>query len=184
MKGNIMAAAVLDPYAQALLSLGQSSNLVERFGQDAAYILDVLGSSDELNVFLANPFTDDSIKQTVLKQVFGAQVDPMMQNFLMLLVDKRRVIFLGGICEQYQALMRKLNQTVLAEVTSAVELTEAQKQSIREKVTAMTAARQVDVVTTIDPELIGGVVIKVGSQVIDASLRGQLRRITLKLAGN
>jgi F-type H+-transporting ATPase subunit delta len=184
MKGNIMAAAVLDPYAQALLSLGQSSNLVERFGEDAAYILDVLGSSDELNQFLANPFTDDSTKQTVLRQVFGGQVDPMMQNFLMLLVDKRRVIFLAGICEQYQTLMRKLNQTVLAEVTSAVELTEAQKQSIREKVTAMTAARQVDVVTTIDPELIGGVVIKVGSQVIDASLRGQLRRITLKLAGN
>jgi F-type H+-transporting ATPase subunit delta len=184
MKGNIMAAAVLDPYAQALLSLGQSSNLVERFGQDAAYILDVLGSSDELNQFLANPFTDDSTKQTVLRQVFGSQVDPMMQNFLMLLVDKRRIIFLAGICEQYQTLMRQLNQTVLAEVTSAVELTEAQKQSIREKVTAMTAARQVDVVTSIDPDLIGGVIIKVGSQVIDASLRGQLRRITLKLAGN
>jgi F-type H+-transporting ATPase subunit delta len=184
MKGKIVAAAVLDPYAQALLSLGQSSSLVERFGEDAAYILDVMASSAELNQFLANPFTDDSVKQTVIRQVFGAQVHPMMQNFLLLLVDKRRIPFLAGICQQYQVLMRKLNQTVLAEVTSAVELTEAQKQSIREKVTAMTAAHQVDVVTAIDPELIGGVIIKVGSQVIDASLRGQLRRITLKLAGS
>jgi F-type H+-transporting ATPase subunit delta len=184
MKGNSVAAAVLGPYAQALLSLGQSSNLVDRFGEDAAYILEVLASSAELNQFLANPFTDDSTKQTVIRQVFGGQVHATMQNFLLLLVDKRRVNCLAGICEQYQVLMRKLNQTVLAEVTSAVELTEAQKQSIREKVTAMTAAHQVDVVTAIDPDLIGGVIIKVGSQVIDASLRGQLRRITLKLAGN
>jgi F-type H+-transporting ATPase subunit delta len=75
-----------------------------------------------------------------------------------------------------------LNQAVLAEVASAVELTDAQKQSVREKVIAMTSANQVELNTKIDPDLIGGVIIKVGSQVVDASLRGQLRRIGLRLS--
>jgi F-type H+-transporting ATPase subunit delta len=77
-----------------------------------------------------------------------------------------------------------LKQTVLAEVTSAVELSESQQQSVREKVTAMTGAQQVELDTKIDPELIGGVIITVGSQVIDASLRGQLRRIGLRLSSS
>ncbi|HEY9668904.1 MAG TPA: ATP synthase F1 subunit delta, partial [Coleofasciculaceae cyanobacterium] len=91
-------------------------------------------------------------------------------------------LFVEGIAKQYQSLLRQLKQTVLAEVTSAVELTEAQQQAVREKVMAMTSAHQVDLETKIDPDLIGGVIIKVGSQVIDASLRGQLRRLGLRLS--
>jgi F-type H+-transporting ATPase subunit delta len=79
--------------------------------------------------------------------------------------------------------LRKLNQVVLAEVSATVELNDDQKNTIREKVIAMTGARQVDIAARIDPELIGGVIIKVGSQVIDASLKGQLRRIALRLTG-
>lgn len=82
------------------------------------------------------------------------------------------------------ALLRQLNQTVLAEITSAVPLTETQQQAITEKVITLTKARQVELATKIDSDLIGGVIIKVGSQVIDASLRGQLRRLSLRLSSN
>jgi F-type H+-transporting ATPase subunit delta len=99
----------------------------------------------------------------------------------MLLVDRRRIIFLEGIGQQYLSLLRKLNQTVLADVTSAVALSEAQQQAVREKVQGMTGARSVELQTQIDRDLIGGVIIKVGSQIIDASLRGQLRRIGISL---
>jgi len=102
----------------------------------------------------------------------------------MLLVDRRRIIFLEGICQQYLKLLRQLRQAVLAEVTSTVELNEDQKNAIRDKVRAITNANSVDIETKIDPELIGGVIIKVGSQVIDASLRGQLRRIALRLTSS
>ncbi len=104
-----------------------------------------------------------------------------MHNFLKLLVDKGRILFLEGIGKQYLAKLRELNQTVLAEVTSAVPLSDAQQQTVREKVQAMTSASQVEIETKIDADLIGGVVIKVGSQVIDASLRGQLRRLGIRL---
>jgi F-type H+-transporting ATPase subunit delta len=84
--------------------------------------------------------------------------------------------------KQFQAQLRELKQTVVAEVISAVELTDAQRQSVSDKVKAMTSANQVELDTKIDPDLIGGVIIKVGSQVIDASLRGQLRRIGISLS--
>jgi F-type H+-transporting ATPase subunit delta len=99
----------------------------------------------------------------------------------MLLVDRGRIVFLPDVLEQYKQLTRKLKQTVLAEVTSAVELNEGQQEGIRQRVLGMTQAQQVELDIRIDPDLIGGVIIKVGSQVVDASLRGQLRRISVRL---
>ncbi|MCY7323024.1 MAG: F0F1 ATP synthase subunit delta [Phormidesmis sp. CAN_BIN36] len=182
MKDSILTAQVLEPYAQALLSLGQSNNLTDRFGEDVAEILSAWNESADLQAFLSNPLMKADAKKAVLNQVFGEQIHPFTKSFLMLLVDKRRILFLDGICKQYQTLLRKLNQAVLAEVISTVELNDDQKNTIREQVKSMTSARQVDLETRLDRDLIGGVIIKVGSQVIDASLRGQLRRISLRLS--
>ncbi len=182
MKDSILTAQVLEPYAQALMSLGQSDNLTDRFGEDVAGILSSWNESPDLQAFLSSPLTKADAKKAVLVQVFGEQIHPFTKSFLMLLVDKRRILFLDGICKQYQSLLRKLNQAVLAEVISTVELNDDQKNTIREQVKSMTSARQVDLETRIDRDLIGGVIIKVGSQVIDASLRGQLRRISLRLS--
>jgi F-type H+-transporting ATPase subunit delta len=77
--------------------------------------------------------------------------------------------------------VRDRTSTVLAQVTSVTELSNEQRDRVKEKVKAMTNANDVELETTLDPDLIGGVVIKVGSQVLDASLRGQLRRIGLSL---
>ncbi|MBD1856212.1 MULTISPECIES: ATP synthase F1 subunit delta [Leptolyngbya] len=181
MAENILTSEVLEPYAQALMSLGQSNDLVDRFGEDMANILDTLNASEDLKALVASPLAKADVKKAVLNQVFGDAIHPFTRNFLMLLVDRRRITFLEGICQQYRKLLRKLKQAVLAEVISTVELSDDQKNAIRSKVIAMTNANSVDIETKIDPELIGGVIIKVGSQVIDASLRGQLRRITLRL---
>lgn len=180
---SVVSSQVFEPYAQALLSLAQSNNLTDRFGEDASLIIETLQSSDELQQFLENPFTKADAKKAVLKQVFGNQAHPFMDNFLMLLVDRGRIMFLSGICQQYQALLRKLKGIVLAEVTSAVELNDAQKDQVKQQVQRMTGAAAVEIAAKVDPELLGGVVIQAGSQVIDASLKGQLRQISLRLAG-
>jgi F-type H+-transporting ATPase subunit delta len=164
------------------MSVAQSNDMTQQLGEDIAALLNLLKESSELQQFLGNPVIKAADKKAVLQQVMGEQVHPYLMNFLKLLVDRGRIIFLEGICKQYQALLRELNQTVLAEVSSAVELTDAQKQTVREKVMAMTNAQQVELDTQIEPELIGGVIIKVGSQVVDASLRGQLRRIGMRLS--
>lgn len=184
MKSNAATAEVAQPYAQALLSIAQSNNLTEEIGADARTLINVLSGSGELQNFLDNPFIQTENKKNLLKQLLGEGVNPYLRNFLLLLVDRKRISFLEPILKQYLALLRQLNQTVLAEISSAVALTEAQVQTVKEKVLAITKAREVEIETKIDTELIGGVVIKVGSQVIDASLRGQLRRLSLRLTSN
>lgn len=176
-----VSTEVLQPYASALMSLAKSNNLSEQFGEDIRSLLNLLENSEELRLFLGSPLVKPQDKKAVIDRIAGEEMNPLMRNFLRLLVDKGRILFLEGIGKKYLTELRELNQTVLAEVTSAVPLSDAQQQTVREKVQAMTSARQVEIETKIDADLIGGVIIKVGSQVIDASLRGQLRRLGFRL---
>lgn len=179
---SIVQAQVLEPYAEALMSLAQTHNLTEEIGENMRSLIDLLAESEELRSLLANPFIKADAKRSIVDQIVGDRVHPYTRNFLKLLVDRRRILFLEGICQQYLAILRKLNQTVLAEVTSACEINEDQQQRVKDRVKAMTNANQVELSLKLDSELIGGVIIKVGSQVIDASLRGQLRRIGMRLS--
>ncbi len=180
MKGSLLSAEVVEPYAEALMAVAQEQNLVEKFGEDVASLLSLLEASPELNAFISSPVVVGTDKKAILRRI-GQEIDPIIVNFLMILVDRRRIIFLEGICQHFRILIRKLNQTVLAEVISAIELNDGQKQAVVDQVKTLTQARDVELVTKIDQDLIGGVIIKVGSQVIDASLRGQLRRLSISL---
>lgn len=176
-----VSGEIIEPYAEALLSLAQSQQLEERFNQDVGIVLGLLESSDDLQQFLANPLVKAEAKKAVLRQIVVNEVHGYFLNFLLLLVDRRRIAFLEAICQQYRTLLRKIRNTVLAEVITTVELTEQQRQGVIEKVKAMTGANEVELATKLDASLIGGVIVKVGSQVLDASLRGQLRRLSFSL---
>lgn len=180
MAGTLISSEIGEPYAQALMSLAQQNDLADQFGDTFREVETLLADSQEFKDFVLNPVIKNEDKKAVLKQVMG-DANPYLVNFMMLLVDKRRIVFLEPIVEQYLSLLRKLNQTVLAEVTSAQELNDEQKNQIVEKVKGIVEARDVELKTRVDPSLIGGVIIKVGSKVIDASLRGQLRRISVSL---
>ncbi|MBD2100611.1 ATP synthase F1 subunit delta [Leptolyngbya sp. FACHB-261] len=184
MRGGSVVEAIAQPYAEALMSLAQGQNLVERFGSDVQGLLDLLTQSEDLREFLANPLTKGEDKKAVLRSLLTEQVHPYTLSFLLLLVDRRRILFLEQIGKHFQALLRKLNQVALAEVTTAVELNEAQQGTIREKALQMTGARDVELNIAVDPDLIGGVIIRVGSQVVDASIQGQLRRIATRLSSS
>ncbi|MEL6157967.1 MAG: ATP synthase F1 subunit delta [Cyanobacteria bacterium J06623_5] len=178
---SIATAEVAAPYAQALLSIAKSKDSVDDLSQIAAELLVLIKESDSLSTFLANPVANKDAKKGVLAQVLGDDTNPQMKNFLMLLVDRGRIYLLEPILQQFQAQVRELKQTVLAQVTSAVELTDEQRETVRQKVQSITDAKAVELETSLDPDLIGGVIIQIGSQVLDASIRGQLRRISLQL---
>ncbi|MGD2181034.1 ATP synthase F1 subunit delta [Lusitaniella coriacea] len=182
MKGSLLTEGIAEPYAQALMSIAQSNNSAEQLGEEIKALNALLENSPELRGFLKNPTLDDQKKKAVLLQIIGEDASPYFINFLKLLVDKRRIFVLEEITEAYLALLRDMNQTVLAEVTSAAELSDAQKEAVENRVKEMTDAAQVELKTSVDPALIGGVIVKVGSQVLDASLKGQLRRIGLQLS--
>ncbi len=181
MKGSLLSAGIVEPYAQALMDLSQANNLTQQFGEEIASLLNLLSQSPELQQFLASPVVKAEDKQGILQRIAGEQVHPYIMNFLKILVNRGRIQFLEPICQQYRTLLNKLNQVVVAEVTSAVPLNENQQQAIREQVIGISGAQNVEIETRIEPDLIGGVIIKVGSQIIDSSLRGQLRRIGIRL---
>lgn len=180
MSGTLVSREISEPYAQALMSLAQQNNLADQFGDTFRALESLFSESSEFKDFVLNPVIKNEDKKTVLKKVMG-DANPYLINFIMLLVDKRRIIFLESVVEQYLNLLRKLNQVVLAEVVSAKELSEEQKNNIVDKVKKIVEVQDVELKTSVDPDLIGGVIIKVGSKVIDASLRGQLRRISVSL---
>jgi F-type H+-transporting ATPase subunit delta len=183
MSTTLISSEIAEPYAQALMSLAQERNLTEQFGQQFRALESLFAESPEFSEFIANPVIKAEDKKSVLRRVMEDEANPYLTNFLMLLVDKRRIIFLKQITEQFLNLLRQLNQTVLAEVISARELNEEQTRAVADKVKSITNARDVELKTSVDPDLIGGVIIKVGSKVLDASLRGQLRRIGTNLLG-
>lgn len=181
MANNTATAAVSRPYAEALMSIAQSNNVADKFDSDVRSLLNLIKESQPLQNFFANPFISGEDKKGVISKVLTDDTNPIFRNFLMLLVDRRRITLVEDIAQEYLAKLRELNQTVLAEVISAVPLTDEQQQTIKEKVKSMTDAREVELDSTIDSDIIGGVIIKVGSQVVDSSLKGQLRRLSLRL---
>lgn len=181
MRSTLLSGKIAEPYAQALMSLARDNDLIDRIGEDISALLSLMAESEDFYQCITNPIVKSEDKKAILRQVTGDQLHPFTFNFLMILIDRGRIIFLKPICKQFQELVRQLQQTVLAEVTSAVPLSDEQQDSIRQRVMQMTQARQVELESTIDPELLGGVIIKVGSQIIDASLRGQLRRLSTRL---
>ena len=176
-----ITSEVAEPYAKALMSIADSQNLVDRLGEDMAALRQMLDESADLKQFLDNPLIKPTDKKGVLQRIVGESFHAHTLNFLMLLVDRGRVLFLSDVCRSFQTLLRARKQTVLAQVTSTIALTPEQQQTIVNRVKSMTNAREVEIETTIDPNIIGGIIVKVGSQVIDASIRGQLRRISISL---
>ena len=181
MKGSLVSSEIAEPYAQALMSLSEANQLTKNWAEDMEGLLELLDESPELQEFLASPVVKPEDKKAVLRKVLGDKVEPYLLNFFDLLADKRRIPFIKEIALQYLVLWRQLTNTVLAEVTSASELTEIQRQLVIDKVKSLTGALSIALKSTIDPELIGGMIIKVGSQVYDASLRNQIRQIGLSM---
>ena len=181
MKSALVSAEIAEPYAQALMSLAQSHDQVDRIADDVNSFLAAWLGSEDLRRGLSSPVIKPEVKKNILRQLAGDQLHPYTLNFLLLLVDRGRSLFIEDVFKQFKVLVRQLRKTVLAEVTSAIELNEDQQNGIRDRVKGMVQAENVELQVKVDPDLIGGVVIKVGSQVIDASLRTQLRRIGMRL---
>jgi F-type H+-transporting ATPase subunit delta len=81
-------------------------------------------------------------------------------------------------------LLRQRRNIALAQVTSAIPLNDTQKEQLRQKLLALTSAQGVELELSVDPSLIGGLAIKIGSQIVDVSVRGQLRRLASRLLAN
>nr|YP_009395781.1 ATP synthase CF1 subunit delta [Herposiphonia versicolor]ARW64761.1 ATP synthase CF1 subunit delta [Herposiphonia versicolor] len=172
------------PYAEALINHAQSMNLLSEATKDLSSILTVLSESQDLQKVLLNPLINGTIKKEVLKKLFENQVNDFVMHFILILVDRRRVSFLSLIIEKYLELLYLLESTTIAEVYCPVDITEAQQEILIEKIKYITNSTQVKLIVTKDTDLIGGFIIKIGSKIIDLSLSGKLKRMSLYLNTN
>jgi len=174
--------AIATPYAEALLQVAESRSETDTVADQAKGLLAVWNGSSELREALASPVLEPESKKAALAKLFNDQLTPSLQNLLKLLADRQRIAVLDAVLERFLELYRELRQITLAKVVSATELSEAQQQQLNQKVQAIAGTTAVEFDLSIDPSLIGGFIVSMGSQVIDASLSGQVRRLGLALA--
>ena len=173
---------ITTPWAEALLQLSEANGETEAVVDQARSLLALWNESPDLREALASPVLEVEAKKAAITKLFSEQLSPSFLNLLKLLADRQRIGMLDAVLERLLALHREQNGIALATVTSAEALSEEQLARITEQVKSVAGTDKVEINSALDPALIGGFVLKVGSKVIDASLSGQVRRLGLALA--
>lgn len=173
---------IATPYAEALLQVSESRKETDTVAGQARELLAIWNESSELRAAMASPVLEPEAKKAALAKLFDDQLTASFQNLLKLLADRQRIAVLDAVLIRFLELYRELRQITLARVTSATPLSEEQQQQLNAKVRAIAGTEAVEFDLAVDPALIGGFVVSMGSRVIDASLSGQVRRLGLALA--
>ena len=178
---SIVLCKVAEPYAEALLDLAKSNNSLQDMTNDMNIVSQFLANSSDLKKFLSNPLITKDAKKNVVKDVLGEQIDGRTLKFLLLLVDRGRIELLESVAEKFLELSYKQESIEIAKITSSIKLSADQQKEIAEKLKIITGAKQIKLALKVDPQLIGGFTIEIGSKMIDTSIRGQLRQISTLL---
>jgi F-type H+-transporting ATPase subunit delta len=177
-------SAVATRYASALADVVTAAGSVLR-PQDAVAQLrsfeELLRSSPELHNALSTPAVPGSRKKAVVGRFADLlQLSRIVRNFLFVLIDRRRIASLSEIIQSLEEIVDERMGFARAEVASARELTEPQRNALNVRLEQLTGKR-IRMRFTVDESLIGGVVARIGSTVYDGSLRGQLKSLESRL---
>ena len=170
------------PYAEALLQVTEARSESETVAEQCKQLLDVWQSSADFRDAMVSPVLEPDAKKKALESLVGEAVTPSLLNLLKVLADRQRLLAFDAVLLRYLELYREQQGITLAQVRSAQALSEDQQAALSKQVQAMAGTAKVDIDLSVDPSLIGGFVVSLGSQVIDASLAGQVRRLGLALA--
>ena len=173
---------ITTPYAEAFLQVAEAREEVDQVVEQAKAVLALWHESAELRGAMASPVLEVEAKKAALEGLFQEQLTPSFLNLLKLLADRQRIGMLDAVLDRTLELYRDQRNIALATVTSASALNEEQQAELSKKVQAVAGTEKLEINLNVDPSLIGGFVVKVGSKVIDASLAGQVRRLGLALA--
>jgi len=173
---------ITTPYAEAFLQVSEVKDETDQVIDQARQILALWQESPALREAMASPVLEVEAKKAALVKLFADEVTPSFLNLLKLLADRQRIGLLDAVLERLIELYREQRHIALATVTSAAPLSDQQQAQLAEKVRAVAGTDKVEVNVQVDPALIGGFILSVGSKVIDASISGQVRRLGLELA--
>ena len=159
-------------YAEALLGAAKDANRHEPVRGQFAEFAAALEESPELAGLLHNPQIESGAKADALAAVLG-DADDVFRNFLRLLTEKNRIGEVDEVYAEWERLLAAEEHVLEVELTTAVELSDEEAERIVEKI-EQSAGRRVEATRSVDPDLIGGLVLQAGSLRVDGSVRGRL----------
>ncbi len=170
-------------YAKALVEIGQERNALEKYGQDLTNLADLMEASKDFRGVLISPvFTKEDKKRISGEVLKKADTDPMVVNFVNLLIDRKRIDQLPGIDKAFREKVDEINGITRGQVTSAETLDEKEVARVTDALSRI-SGKKVLVTTSVDPGLIGGLFAKVGDMVFDGTIRTQLQQLKESLKG-
>jgi ATP synthase F1 delta subunit len=161
-------------YGKALFEAAAALNKVDAILEELKEIREIFQNNPDFNEFFSTPVISGPEKKQVIEEVFRDRISQETINFLMVLIDKRRMASFNRIVKEYQKLIDQENGISLGTVFSVEPLTDIQLSSFEEK-TARLLKKNVKLVNKTDAFLLGGVKIFIEGKVIDASIRKQLQ---------
>ncbi|MGD9898379.1 MAG: ATP synthase F1 subunit delta [Calditrichaceae bacterium] len=167
-------------YAKALFELAKEQNKLEKIDADFLELKKLVDTNDEFNNFIANPLISKSVKYQIVKQLFESKLDDLTYRFLLLVNEKNRISLLPEMIERFNVLLLNHRNQVEGEVVSVVELSGLQIGNIQSNIEDL-IGKTVILKQRLDPDVLGGFVVKVQDIIIDNSVRYQLIKLREKL---
>jgi F-type H+-transporting ATPase subunit delta len=181
MSGNPLTAKVAAPYARALFDFSIEKNIMHQITADFQNLDVFLEEASELTEYLNNPVVKSEAKRIVLEKTVKSQINTETFKFLMVLVKRDRINLLRSVISNYLDLVYQTASIKMIEVSTAFAFTNAQKNTLIEKLKELTNAREIRLVITENPSLIGGFLIKMESKIIDFTVKNQLQQLAKHL---
>ena len=166
-------------YANALFEAALERGRIATVREQLQQVVEAEAQVPELRELLRNPQLDPRARAAAIGDVLG-DADELLRNFLLVLADKGRTGQLEEIARELERLVAEHEGIVHAELTTAVELSDEEAQALLRRIEEA-SGRKVEATRSVDPGLIGGIVLQVGSHRLDASVRGRLERLRRQL---
>ena len=167
-------------YARSLFEVAKEQGKLDEVRAQLGQFADAMDADRELQVFFFSPYFSTQEKQDGLdRAVTGA--DPIIVNFLKLLIENHRMPVIFRVRRGYDELWEQENRLLPVQVTSAVELDQATVKQIGDRIAEQTG-QKVDLSSEVDPDILGGIVVRVGNSVLDASIRSRLEKLRKQVA--
>ncbi len=167
-------------YARSLFEVAREQGKLDVLREQLAQLADALRENRDLEVFFFSPYFSTKEKQEALGKLLDG-ADEVLLNFLNLLIENHRMPVIFHIRRQYEHLWDEENKTLPVEITSAIELDSATTESLG-KTIGERAGRKVQLASRVDPDILGGIVIRVGNSILDASIRSRLEQLRRQVA--
>ncbi len=167
-------------YARSLFEVAQELEATDEVREQLGQFAQALSDDRNVSVFFFSPyFSTEEKKDGLTRMIEGA--DPAFMNFLEALIERHRMPAIFRIRARYEEYWEEENRLLPVEVTSAVELDESVVRSIGERIGEQTG-RKVELSSTVNPDILGGIVLRVGNFILDASIRNRLNQLRKQVA--